>query len=72
MSTQVALGNTKPWSPKSQRQPVAPSSASHEGLVDLEFSDSARDERFLPGWWIAPGVVFGVAFMLSVAAYLTR
>ena len=68
MSTQDTLGNTK-QRPKPQRQTVASSTPSPEGLVDLEFSDYARDPRVLSGWWIAPAVILGAAFMFW-AAYL--
>lgn len=39
-------------------------------LINLEFSEHGRDPRFLPGWYILPGVVAGaivIASALTVA-----
>ena len=33
----------------------------HQGIIDLEYSDYGRDPRFLQGWWILPGMLFGAA-----------
>jgi hypothetical protein len=30
-------------------------------LIDLEFSDYARDSRFIPGWWIMPLLIPSLA-----------
>lgn len=42
--------------------------ANHDdALLELEFSDYGRDERFLPGWYILPSIVGG---LLVIAALL--
>ena len=38
----------------------------HEALLDLEFSESGRDPRFLPGWYILPSIVGGLLVLLSL------
>ena len=39
----------------------------HDALMELEFSDYGRDDRFLPGWYILPSIVGG---LLVIAALL--
>lgn len=36
----------------------------HADRVDLEFSEYARDPRFIPGWFILPGVMLGAAIIM--------
>jgi hypothetical protein len=38
-----------------------------DNLIEFDFSDYGRCERLIEGWWIIPGLLFGIA---SVAAYL--
>ena len=38
-------------------------------LAELEFSDWGRDPRFLPGWWILPGLLLG-ASLIWIASLL--
>jgi hypothetical protein len=38
----------------------------HAELIDLEFSEYGRCSRFLPGWYILPGIVAGVIVIASV------
>ena len=40
-----------------------------EDLAGLEFGDRGRDPRFLPGWWILPGLLLST-FMVGIAARL--
>lgn len=37
-----------------------------DALIELEFSDYGRDERFLPGWYILPSVVGGLLVIASL------
>ena len=41
-----------------------------EDIIDLEFSEYGRDPRFLPGWWILPGMLLGTALTAWAAATL--
>ena len=41
-----------------------------EDVFDLEFSDCGRDPRFLPGWWIVPGMLLATALTAWAAATL--
>ena len=41
-----------------------------EYLSDLEFSDYGRDPRFLPGWWISPGLLLGFSLIFWIARLL--
>ena len=41
-----------------------------EDMFDLEFSDCGRDPRFLPGWWIVPGLLLAAALTAGAAATL--
>ena len=36
-------------------------------LGELEFGDCGRDPRFLPGWWILPGLLLGVSLIWIVS-----
>ncbi len=36
----------------------------------LEFGDQGRDPRFLPGWWILPGLLLASPFMIELARHL--
>ena len=36
----------------------------HADRVDLEFGEYARDPRFIPGWFILPGVMLGAAIIM--------
>ena len=36
-------------------------------LAELEFGDWGRDPRFLPGWWILPGLLLGVSLIWIVS-----
>jgi hypothetical protein len=47
-----------------------PRRETHQDIVDLEFSDYGRDPRFLPGWWIFPGMLIGAALASWVAGSL--
>ena len=38
----------------------------HAELIDLEFSEYGRNSRFLPGWYILPGVVGGLVVIVAV------
>lgn len=38
-------------------------------LLDAEFSEMGRDPRFLPGWYILPGIVLS-AVMLGLVLWL--
>lgn len=40
----------------------------YEDILDLEFSDWGRDPRFLPGWWIVPGMLLANALTVWAAA----
>jgi len=40
--------------------------ANLDALMELEFSDYGRDDRFLPGWYILPSVVGGLLVILSL------
>ena len=42
----------------------------HRDVIDLEFSDYGRDPRFMPGWWILPGVLIGAALTVFIAGTL--
>ena len=48
--------------------PAAGESATHDhdALMELEFSDYGRDERFLPGWYILPSLVGGLLVITSL------
>lgn len=35
-------------------------------MDDLESSDWGRDPRFLPGWYILPGFILGVLFLVGL------
>ena len=37
-----------------------------DALIELEFSDFGRDERFLPGWYILPSIVGGLLVIASL------
>ena len=39
-------------------------------LAELEFGDCARDPRFLPGWWILPGLLLGLPLMIWIVSLL--
>ena len=39
-------------------------------LAELEFGDYGRDPRFLPGWWILPGLLLGVPLMVWIVSLL--
>ena len=36
--------------------------------AELEFGDCGRDPRFLPGWWILPGLLLGLPVMIWVVS----
>ena len=36
-------------------------------LAELEFGDWGRDPRFLPGWWILPGLLLGISLIWIVS-----
>lgn len=38
----------------------------HAELIDLEFSEYGRSARFMPGWYILPGMVAGVLVIVAV------
>jgi len=50
--------------------PAAPGSTTaihhHDALMELEFSDYGRDERFLPGWYILPSIMGGLLVITSL------
>ncbi len=37
-----------------------------DALIELEFSDYGRDDRFLPGWYILPSVLGGLLVIASL------
>lgn len=37
-----------------------------DALLELEFSEYGRDERFLPGWYILPSIVGGLLVIASL------
>ena len=39
-------------------------------LAELEFGDYGRDARFLPGWWILPGLFLGLPLMIWIVSLL--
>jgi hypothetical protein len=39
---------------------------SHVNMMDLEFSEYGRTPRFMPGWFILPAVVTGMAIIAAV------
>jgi len=39
-------------------------------LAELEFGEYGRDPRFLPGWWILPGLLVGFPLMIWVVSLL--
>ena len=39
-------------------------------LAELEFGDCGRDPRFLPGWWILPGLLLGLLLMIWIVTLL--
>ena len=38
--------------------------------AELEFGDCGRDPRFLPGWWILPGLLLGLPLMIWIVSLL--
>jgi len=38
----------------------------HDALMELEFSEYGRDDRFLPGWYILPSVLGGLLVIASL------
>ena len=69
MSTQETFSNRK-QRPKPQLRLIRSATYSRLNHTDLEFSEYARSPRFLPGWWIAPGVVLGIASIIWIASLI--
>jgi len=53
-----------------QLQQLRPSPVFRYDPCELEFSDHGRDPRFLPGWWIVPGVLTALSALVCLGAYL--
>ena len=56
----AARRGTKP------EQPVPETFRRDTELIDAEFSEMGRSPRFLPGWYILPGVVLGVIIVVAL------
>jgi hypothetical protein len=46
--------------------PAADAGPDYDALIELEFSDYGRDDRFLPGWYILPSFVGGLLVITSL------
>ena len=42
----------------------------HAAMADLEFSDVGRNPRFAPGWFILPGIAWGLAVIAALILLL--
>ena len=46
------------------REDIAQPREDLEDLIDFEFGDYGRDPRFVPGWWILPGICLSAVLMV--------
>jgi hypothetical protein len=51
---------------KPKRIPAVFQEREHISAMDLEFSEYGRNSRFMPGWFILPATVLGMAIIAAV------
>jgi hypothetical protein len=51
-------------------KPIAQPREDLEDLIDFEFGDYGRDPRFVPGWWILPGICLSAVLIVWAASVI--